>query len=36
MERQPERAPRGLPGLASLSMQLLGALQHPQAILHAA
>ena len=36
MERQPERAPRGPPGLTGLSMQLVGALQRPQAILHVA
>jgi hypothetical protein len=36
VERQPERAPGGPPGIAGLGMQLLGALQRPQAILHLA
>jgi hypothetical protein len=33
VECQPERAPRGPPGLPGLGMQLLGALQRPQAVL---
>jgi hypothetical protein len=36
VECQPERAPGRPPGLAGLGMQLLGALQRPQAIVHAA
>jgi hypothetical protein len=33
VEGQPECAPRGLPELAGLGMELLGALQRPQAVL---
>jgi hypothetical protein len=36
MERQPERAAGGPPGIAGLGMQLLGPLQRPQAVRHAA
>jgi hypothetical protein len=36
VERQPERAPRGPPRIAALGMQLLRALQRPQAILDTA
>ena len=36
VERQPERAPGGPPGIAGLGMQLLGALQRPQAVLYVA
>jgi hypothetical protein len=36
VERQPERAPRGPPDITSFGMQLLGTLQRPQAVLHAA
>jgi hypothetical protein len=36
VERQPERAPSGPPQIAGLGMQLLGALQRHQAILHMA
>jgi hypothetical protein len=36
VEGQPERAPRGPPEVAALGVELLGALQRPQAVLHTA
>jgi hypothetical protein len=36
VECQPERAPRGPPGIAALGMALVRTLQRPQAVLHVA